>query len=178
MQRKESNRGRKRGRSMVATSTPELQRIKMAAVKKIKPSVPPSVKKHLIFDDDDSASDISLSDVVNDVIDSENNDDLLELGNITTVNVEDFVLCEFAKKSHKFYYVGQVVKGRDQDDDIEVDFYRRKGSYFVKPVVPDISPLHIDSVKALLPKPNARGTTARTKGELIFAVNFGNIDLR
>ncbi|GFR66698.1 hypothetical protein ElyMa_000234700, partial [Elysia marginata] len=62
MPRKESNRGQNRGRNMVATSTPELKRIKMAAVNyKSKPSLPPSVrvKKHLVFNDDDSASDIS-----------------------------------------------------------------------------------------------------------------------
>ena len=43
--------------------------------------------------------------------------------------------------------------------------------------MPDLSSVHVNNIKAVLSEPSVRGTTARTKGELIFYVNFGSIDI-
>ncbi|GFN80397.1 pogo transposable element with krab domain [Plakobranchus ocellatus] len=180
--RKASSRGRKRGKSMVATSTPEMKRIKEEALKKMQKTQKSQAavsSRRLTFDveDDDSASDISLTDLMDESEDVPERD-AIKLGVVENVSVNDYVLCEFAKKAHKFYYVGQMTKERDSDDDVEADFLRRKGSYFVKPLVEDISSVHIDSIKALLPQPTVHGTTLRTKGELVFSTEFGHVDVR
>ena len=44
--------------------------------------------------------------------------------------------------------------------------------------MPDFSSVHVNNLKAVLSEPSERGTTARTKGELIFNVNLDRIDIR
>ena len=102
----------------------------------------------------------------------------LQLGVVESVKVDQYIVCEFSKKTHKFYYIGRVVKEVDDDGDIEVDFLMRKGAFFIKPTIEDISAVYMSYVKSVLPDPTNRGTTARTKGELVFSVVFGSIDLR
>ncbi len=84
--------------------------------------------------------------------------------------VGEYVVVMFAKKGHVSYYVGCVLKGRDEDDDVEIDFFRRKGGRFVKPVVED-------NIKCRLPDPSPCGTTQRTRGEIVFPTNFGNLNI-
>lgn len=181
-QRKQSNRGRKRGKTMNATSTPEMKRIREEAEnKKMKKRSRTTLAKKL-FADDDSDSDISLRDVFEN--ESENESDsmcesnVLSLDVVQNVDIDDFVVVEFASKTKRCYYVGQVLKPRDEDDDVEIEFFRKKGSHFVKPPVRDVSSVHIDDIKAILAPPTLRGTTNRTRGELFFSVNFGDIDIR
>ena len=80
--------------------------------------------------------------------------------------MSQYMVCEFSKKAQTFYYVGRVVREVDEEGDIEVGFLRRKGRYFVKPSIEDISSVHMSSVKAILPDPAPRGTSERTKGIL------------
>ncbi|GFO02509.1 pogo transposable element with krab domain [Plakobranchus ocellatus] len=120
--RKESSRGQKRGKSMVATSTPEIKRIKEEALKKMQKTQKSQAavsSRRLTFDveDDDSASDISLTDLMDESKDVPERD-AIKLGVVENVSVNDYVLCEFAKKAHKFYYVGQVTKENYSDDDV------------------------------------------------------------
>ncbi|GFO15602.1 LOW QUALITY PROTEIN: tigger transposable element-derived 4-like protein [Plakobranchus ocellatus] len=171
-ERKESARGKKRGKTMIATSTPEMTRLKEEAEKKKGRSLKVPAKKLFDVVDDDSASDMSVTDIL------ERDENELKLGVVESVKVNQYVVCEFAKKTQRFYYVGCVVKEIDDDGDIEVDFLRRKGSYFIKPLNEDICSLHMSTVKAVLPDPTVRGPTARTKGELVFSVVFGDLDLR
>lgn len=193
--RKDSNRGRKRGRSMRATGTPEMKRMQDEARLKADKALQLQrnkgrVSKKLRFElDDDSDSDMGLSDILNDESDTEgeeedyDNDNALKLAPVENVRIGDYVLCEFATKTTKFYYVGLVNKEKDSEGDVEIDFFRCKGRptkhpHFVKPSAEDISNIYIDSIKAILPSPTYKGTTARTKNDLVFNVNFGTIDLR
>ena len=96
------------------------------------------------------------------------NDGRLKLDVVETVHICDFVIVEFARKASLCYYVGRVTKERDEDGDIEVEFMKRKGGFFIKPTPSDIASVHIDNVKAVLPEPTARGTTNRTQGEFVF----------
>ena len=135
-------------------------------------------KKLLLESDTDSDVDqsISYSDEEDDSNQNEPQEIVLE--SVENVKVDDFVIREFTTKTSKFYYVGRVVKERDSDDELEVDFYRYKGKRFLKPMVEDVSIVHIDAVKAILPPPMFKGTTQRTRNEIIFNVNFHNIDIR
>lgn len=181
--RKESNRGRKRGRCMRATSTPEMKRMTTEAARKAtrKDATKSRVTKKLTFDDDsDPDMDLSLSDFEESESDDEtlqSSEKTLSLSVVETVSVDDFVVCEFATKRATKYFVGQVTKERDSDDDVEIDFYRRKGKsfHFVKPAVADVSSVHIDAIKAILPPPIRRGTTMRTKGEVTFEIDFSSV---
>ena len=95
------------------------------------------------------------------------------LESVENVKVDDFVICEFTTKTSKFYYVGRVVKERDSDDELEVDFYRYKGIRFLKPMlVEDVIVVNNDTVKAILKPPMFNGATQRTRNEIIFNVNF------
>ena len=41
------------------------------------------------------------------------------------LNVGTFVLCEFAGKKSKSYFVGVITKPEDDDGDFEINFYRK-----------------------------------------------------
>lgn len=165
---------------MIATSTPEMTRIKGDTErKKAKNRRKNTTAKKLFLDNDSDSDNISVSDLrMRDDSESENEDEnVLQLHLVENVSVDDYVVVEFAKKTRLSYFIGRVTKEKDEDDDVEIDFYRRKGGYFIKPTVQDLSVVHIDNIKAILPMPNVRGSTNRTKGELVFTTNFGDINL-
>ena len=171
---------------MVATSTPEMKRLReqQEPLKRTEKKKKATIANKLFVElrDDDSASDISLNDLIENESgledETESDANALKLDVVGSVSVGDYVVVEFAKKCSKCYYVGRVTKERDEEDDVEVEFLRKKGQCFVKPVVPELSSVHVNNLKAVLAEPSVRGTTARTKGELIFNVNFGSIDIR
>ena len=74
------------------------------------------------------------------------NDGRLKLDVVETVHICDFVIVEFARKASLCYYVGRVTKERDEDGDIEVEFMKRKGGFFIKPTPSDIASVHIDNM--------------------------------
>ncbi|GFR64741.1 hypothetical protein ElyMa_003639600 [Elysia marginata] len=94
---------------MVATSTPEMLRIRTqheeSLKRKERKNKAKGPAKKLCFEiDDDSASDISLSDMLegsNDEFDDESN--VLKLDVVENVHMGDYVVVEFAKKTQKFY---------------------------------------------------------------------------
>lgn len=179
--RKQSNRGRKRGKAMVATSTPELKRIQAEETarhgKKAK-----KVKKSLFLNpDSDSDMDIDVSTAVFSSSSSDSDgepgdDDSLKLQNVGNVCIDDFVLCEFLGKARTCYYVGKVVENVDSDGDIAVQFYKRQAnsiSFVVSSEDVALFPLNL--VRAILPAPKPQGTTSRTQVLLTFSVNFGDL---
>ena len=91
------------------------------------------------------------------------------------IKVGSYVLCEFAKKKTCTYYVGQVTKDIDDDDDFEINFYRKslKGTNkFHLPVIEDKCSFSMYDIKAILPQPVFNGTTDRTKNSLMFPPRF------
>ena len=102
---------------MLATSTPEMKRLRKEADKKKSKGIlqPKKCVTKLFEMEDDSDSGISISAL----FESDHEDDWnqiehqeLVLGNVETLNVEDYVLCEFTTKTSRFYYVGKVSKGK------------------------------------------------------------------
>ena len=163
---------------MVATSTPELKLIKEAAFDKLKRQTSSTAKRNIFSATQESDSDdMSISECCLDVNTGSDNENVVELGVIHVVAVDDYVLVEYGDKS-KYYYVGIVTREVDDDEDIEVDFFRRKGGHFVKPLIEDKYSVQLSQIKAVLPSPSARGTTQRTKGEIVFSVDFGNLNIR
>ena len=103
--RKESSRGRKRGKTMIATSTPEMKRIREEAENKATKSKNPPQKR--LFAEEDDVSDISLADIIerdNELMNEGMNDDDVEeeelkLDGVEKVRMNEYVVCEFAKKN-------------------------------------------------------------------------------
>lgn len=67
----------------------------------------------------------------------------------------------------------------------EVEYLRKKhvkdsarGTIFVKASTEDISSVPAKQIRALLPPPSMSGTTKRTQSNIVFGVNFGNLQLR
>ena len=143
--RKQSNRGRKCGKTMLATSSPAMNDIKEKKVKKSNPG-PSKVKKSLfqpetenvsvssdsddIPYDDSTDSDVfdneSDMDVENEVVEMETAESVVRMDIVESVNVDDFVLCEFELKAGKRkYLIGKVLQQQDEDGDVEVSFLRK-----------------------------------------------------
>ncbi|GFO01393.1 tigger transposable element-derived protein [Plakobranchus ocellatus] len=173
--RKQSNRGRKRGKAMVATSTPEMKRIAAEeAARNVKASA--KIKKTLFVDDSsDSDMDFEITPMDTRSSESEFEDDCVVLHDVKRVDVDDFVLCEFLgkKEGNATYYVAKVVERADSDGDIAVQFYKRHANTQAFQVSPeDVSLFPLSSVKSVLPIPKPQGTTSRTKDLMVFKTNF------
>ncbi|XP_064598457.1 uncharacterized protein LOC135464820 [Liolophura sinensis] len=102
--------------------------------------------------------------------------------NFKDISSESYVLVEFVaeKSTNLAYYVAKILTIGDETD-IQVDFLRKSQKVlnkFVYPAVSDRHPVDLDDIKAVLPSPVARGTTSRTKGGIVFSVNFGKLDVR
>ena len=168
---------------MIATSSPVVQGMRDDwEAKRLKNC---KVKKTL-FVNSDSDDDISIRDIFSESEnESENECEQVSLGEVTGVNVGDYVLIEFDTKSMKVFYVGCVLSEKDEDGDYEVEYLRKKhvkdsarGTIFVKASTEDISSVPAKQIRALLPPPSMSGTTKRTQSNIVFGVNFGNLQLR
>ena len=106
--RKESTRGRKRGRSIVASSKPEMKRLReqQEPLKRMEKKKRATIAKKLFVElrDGDLASDISLHDLISenesnleDETESEAN--VLKLDVVVSVSVGDYVVVEVAKNA-------------------------------------------------------------------------------
>ena len=96
--RKNNSRGRKRGKSMVATSTPELKKIKEAAFDKLKRQTSSTAKRNIFSATQESDSDdMSISECCLDVDIGSDNENVVELGVINVVAVDDYVLVEYGE---------------------------------------------------------------------------------
>lgn len=76
--------------------------------------------------------------------------DVLNIDVFESVHINDYVVVEFATKTKMSFYVGKVLSERDEDDDVEVSFLKRKCCHFVWPLKEDICSVHIDAIKARL----------------------------
>ena len=193
--RKESNRGRKRGRTMVATSTPEMKKLRDQASLRQQRKSKKSRRKLILKTKKDNAN-TSESEEENDdnMVLSDTDDDespalsdndgppQIHLGSVSLEDVkrDTFVLVQFkSKKSTKAkYYVAKVM---DVGEEIIVEYLRKStkvANKFVHPRVEDEHPVDLEDIKAILPAPVSQGTTTRTKGGILFSVDFGNLDVQ
>ena len=100
---------------------------------------------------------------------------VVELGEVSNVKIDDFVICAFSKKTTVQYYIAQVIEDIDDELDIQVKFLRKskqENHFFFSG---EEASVPITDVKTVLPKPVSCGTTTRTKSMMRFNVNFGDI---
>lgn len=185
--RKDSNNMRKRGKTMLATSTPEMDRIRERAVMREKAAkVPPKkAKRQLLKEldvDSDPETDISFcDDTDSDVSFGENEECTVSLTGVREVFEGQCVLCEYGTKKTCVYYVGIVRGDIDDDGDVEVEFLRKSekvAGKFVKPKVEDVVSVSITCIKAQLTRSTITGTTSRTKDGYVFKESLAGINVR
>lgn len=183
--RKETGKGRKRGRSMIATDTPEKEALAQSRPQNkhftqnqhAKDKSRQPITKKLVFDEDSSSEDdLILSDHSSDDFDEISNEDQAFPALEVEPKVNDYVLAEFeGRPTLMKYYVGLITKEKDDEGDYEVSYLRRKRTSmeFFFPQVQDIASVKLSDIKAILPKPNTCGTTRRQNSYIKFDFNFG-----
>ena len=175
--RKDSNRGRKKGRCMIATDTPE----KETLLQTKRPKKLPKTK--LFYEADTSSTDEEP------ILSDHSSDDVPEEESIvidpdtfkvlkSEPKLDNFVLVEFNTASKK-YYIGKITSPKDIAGDFEISYLRRKEktSQFVYPPVPDIATVAMKDIKVVLPEPRSIGKTKRQSSYLYFDVNFDLINV-
>lgn len=195
--RKNNRKGRAKGKSMIATSTPEMTAIanktqpstaKRDTVKRKITDYDKNTKKKPKKIEEVQSSSEEEEDVVNYI---ETDDDLDVDEEIFILNEDkfidldrspitgDYVLVEYKLKCQNTkFYVGLIMKEKDTNRDYEVKFFRIKGhNTFVEPPVPDVSVVAENSIKMILENPVFAGSTQRQKQFISFGIDFTNINI-
>ena len=93
------------------------------------------------------------------------------------VSVGDYLIYQYLTKKQKKYYIAKVIEEVDEDDELQVEFYKRGKQIDSFVVSGEEATISIFDVKYILPQPKSAGTTSRTKGMLIFEINFGDLNI-
>lgn len=193
--RKNIRKNRKKGRSLIATDTPEKEEIfrekqakkrRSEIEKRGKKGMKKTVRK-VLQDSSTSESDSSMilesDDVMTDEDSDENNALNVEeeLGKLARNPVEgEFIVVQFQGKKNLVYYIAKVLT--IHNNDYEVSFLRKKSAtqyIFSEPNVPDLATVLKWEVKLILPKPIEHGTTSRLQNSFYsFNVNFAGLSIR
>lgn len=196
-ERKQTNRGRAKSYTCIATDTPEKNKIedkinkrqankKPAERRPIRKKLFITKKKQELVDYESSSSNDELQFSSSSDVDMEENGDKEE--SLKQVNPDrfekldreldlgDFVLVEFKDGlTRKVFYIAQVLKPKDLTEEVEVSFLRKCSKFegsFTFPAVPDVSLVKLADIKMLLPAPKEIGSTKRLKSFYNFEVNF------
>lgn len=185
---RKSNNKRRKGKSIIATDTPEKNAIeerskaKKTTANKIQEQKIQKIKKSKLFEDTDSSSEeeLHLSSLSGDEcfvqIDPDGFEDLHKMP-----IAEDFVLVEFKAKKSIVYFVGKVLKRHNNNDDYEITFLRNQRRGANKFVYPDVADVHVvlaNDIKFVLPPPILCGHTSRQKATFTFEIDFSLINIR
>lgn len=176
---------RRKGRCMVATDSPEKREIeerellkkqkqdginqrkearkqKQLEPKKTGKNTPKNAKskktaknaRRILFDGEDEEENPESS--------SEGEEEINFLPLTKEPEEGDYVLVEFAvAATEKKYYVGKILKEKDDEGDLQISYLRKSqkvATKYVLPQVPDLQSVHINDIKLLLPKPTTGGT--------------------
>ena len=166
---------RARTKSSILALTPNKETAPIDAL----PSTPGSVvisrhkkRRRLIDIEDSDSEDLDPTPVSSD---SEKADE--EPNQEIDIAIDRFVIIEFkASKAEVVHYLGQVKAVADEE--IEVDFYRRRNGKFYLPSIRDIKYVNSTQVVLVLPEPLSPGTTNRTRGGLTFSFKLDAFNLR
>lgn len=83
-----------------------------------------------------------------------------------SIEKESWILVAYATKKTLKHFVGQV-KEMYPDDNLKVQFVRKKGDLFIWPTVPDVDTINMSDVVQVLPAPqNGR------RGQIRFPIKF------
>lgn len=91
------------------------------------------------------------------------------------IQINDFVLVQFAGKKNKVLFVGQVED--KEEDNYKVRFMRRKEDSWKLffPEKDDISSVDRSDIIMKLPQPSISGGTSRAISSMAFAVNLSSV---
>lgn len=188
--RKNNRKPRRKGKSMIATDTPNKTEIEEREEEKKRKKDRKSgakAKKRKVLQSESSAEESDRISVYSEeegeyeeeqdesVLDPDKFPDKLD----AMPNEGNFVLVQFDTHNKKVFYIGKVIdegKGRE----IVVSYLRRSTKVkngFRLPDVADIATVDINDVKMILPQPSFTGTK-RQQGVYKFELDFSNIDLR
>lgn len=186
--RKETQKGRKKGRSMIPTDTPEKDELeerqrakKQTPIEKQKKK---AVKRKIHESDDEEENAEWHSDASSDTFAVELNPTAFEELE-RNPDIGDYVLVEFAAentKGKKIYYIGKLLSEIDSvnENDYELTFLRKsekmEGNFYF-PDVPDIATVAKRDIKMILPQPLNYGKTKRQNSYYSFEIKF-NLDIR
>lgn len=185
--RKKGRTERRKGKSMIATDTPNKNEIEQRTEEKTKrqnrKTSAKAAKRKVLESDSEEEERTSLYSEEEPMLDEE--DELIDLDPLhfsplkTSPKEGNFILVEFEVLSRKIYYIAKVIGA--QNADIEVSFLRKSvknPNKFHVPNVPDITAVVLQDIKMILPQPGFTGSTKRTQGLYHFDIDFSKIDLR
>lgn len=173
--RKQTRRGRKKGKTSILTDTPVKQQIELdfqqrqlrVSGRSYKHGAQKSNDGEVTPESDDSSSSEDTSDVVSD---SSEGEPSLKPEDLKT---GDFVVVKYVSKGVVQHYVGRITQEADRFHMLEVRFLVRQPSkkqqdVFSFPEIDDTDDIDIDDIVQKLPEPSAVGATKRTNGLLFF----------
>jgi hypothetical protein len=182
--RKERRAPRRKGKSIIATDTPNKQEIEEREAKKCrKRKMAARTTKRKVLQETSSEDDEQMS-VYSEVEHwIEEEDEAVDSITFTVLKSlpreGSFVIVEFKVKEKEIYYVGKVIGGKENDS--EISFLRRSDknqNNFFMPNNPDIAMVALTDIKMILPQPKLSGSTKRKQGMYYFDMDFTNINLR
>lgn len=93
----------------------------------------------------------------------------------------DYVLVEFKNPKATFYYVGKILRSKDEDNKFEISYLRKHnttGSQFTMPQIPDLASVAEIDIKMILPPALFTGTTKRQNSFYTFEIELSGLYLR
>ncbi|XP_055922503.1 uncharacterized protein LOC129953377 [Eupeodes corollae] len=190
--RTNNRQNKKKGRSLIATDTPEKEEILQNKIRKVQPKKKQKTVRKILQEISTSESDSSMvlerddimtdedSDKTDDINDIENNEQLEPEDPIRDAIPGDFILVEFKGKRNFVYYVAKILAL--EENGYQVAYLRKKSMnqlIFSLPDVPDKATVLKWDIKMILPKPSDIGSTSRLRNSnFSFNFNFLNMDVR
>lgn len=185
---------RKRGKSIIATDTPEKEEI---SKKKTKIELQKKQKitkvtqrlfknKNSVQNNDTDSSDGEFKasgsssggeQILSCLSDSEDEEHILTndfLPLLRQPKASDYVIVEFTSKKTKLYYIALVLEEIDGEFDFFVSYLKLKSKVletFVDPIMPDSAGVKLQDIKYILPSPIIKGSSRRNS-TLKFPVNM------
>lgn len=98
--------------------------------------------------------------------------------------MDDFILVKFnsevAKTATK-YYIGNITKNKDEQNDYEVNCLRKcvkSINKCVYPIISDIASFHMSEIVMVLPKPiTIIGQTVRQRSSISFGIDLSHFNI-
>lgn len=182
------NTNRRKGKSCIFTSTPEMQVIKEREKIEIPKEKKKKVKRVILdsssdeeqidieYKDSSEGSYISDTEIGENVLEGEN----YVLPSDIAIAIDDFVLVKFATKKSIVYYVAVVKNVLAGGYEYEVQYLRRRlpGWIFLFPAVNDVATVAREDISLKLPKPEEHKGTARTSDHMKFNKDLSNYNVK
>ncbi|KAK9872039.1 hypothetical protein WA026_015289 [Henosepilachna vigintioctopunctata] len=168
--RKSGRAPRRRGKSMIATDTPNKNEIQMRKEKKRKQrKTLAKTKKRRVsqYTSSENEDDISNYSGEESILEDEEADYTVVdpdcMPALQSLSKEsDFITVKFQVKGKGIYYIAKVIE--EMENETEVSFLRRSNTItnnFSLPIVPDIATVGLHDIKMILPKRKCSGKTKR-----------------